>query len=175
MSTLPRPHASRMPRTVVIAFVLLVLTLAGHTAADGALPSTFGLLIVSAIVVALTAAISDRRRNFVWLTAYLFGVQVLGHVLLTFTTTHHHHSNVWMTLPMVIGHLVAAMLGAGAIAFGTSTIDSWIRYLATSLFIGVSLPVVRPAIVTITDNNFQTPSSTRFLHHQLIRRGPPAA
>lgn len=175
MITSPRPQASRLPRTVVIAFVLSVLTLAGHTAADGVLPSTLGLLFVSAVVVALTVAISDRKRNIVWLTGYLLGVQVLSHVLLTFTSTHHHHSTVWMTVPMVLGHLVAALLGASVIAFGVNTIDGWVRYLATSLFIGIPLPVVRPAVAAFTGPQDQTLTNVRFLHHQLIRRGPPAA
>lgn len=155
-----------------LAALLLILTLSGHTAAAGMLPSLAAVVIAAAPAVALTLAVSDRRRSFAWLAAYLLLGQLLLHVVLSAAAGHAH-----ALIPepgMVLAHAIAGILAAAVFARGEQLAARWTAYLGQALGTPAMLvPSFDPLLVAAPAGPVEHAVGALLTHH-VARRGPPA-
>ena len=167
-----RGSSGRWSRTAPLAALLLILTLAGHTAAAGMLPSLAAVAIAAAPAIALTLAVSDRRRSFAWLAAYLLLGQLLLHVVLSAASGHVH---ALIPQPgMVLAHAIAGTLAAAAFAHGEQIAARWMAYLGQALGTpALLLPSVDPLLVPAPAGPIEHAVGAILAHH-VARRGPPA-
>jgi hypothetical protein len=162
----------RWSRSLCLATTLLILTLAGHSAASGALPSAAACLITAAPALALTLAVSARRRSMAWLTGYLLLGELLLHLVLSAASGHAH-----ALLPspvMLAAHTVASIVAAAVFAQGEQLAARWTAYLGQALGIpSLRLPALpihlAPAPAGVVDH-----AAGLLLAHHVARRGPPA-
>lgn len=164
-------------RRIVLTTVVVALTLAGHSAAEGALPSAWGLALAVLIAAALTLIAIAKTRSWAWLFAFLLGSQVLLHAILVVTAGHSHatggSSLLVLTGWMAIAHVVVAALAAAVLAFGEMTVSAWARLLSATLgmrFAGLG-PVNERTIVHSLRTRWFTITSD--LAWDATRRGPP--
>ena len=158
----------------MMSAALAVLTIAGHTAGDGSLPTPIGLVLVSCFAFALAFAVSDRRRSFPWLLGYLLAAQVLLHVLLTFAASHGHAGSSVPMTGMVAGHAVGGLAAALVLAYADDLIACWAMLLAHVLGtppVTEALPSGSPCALRVAPPAVATRHSLR---HHVERRGPPA-
>ncbi len=152
---------------------LTVLTLGGHTAGAGTLPSPAGLVLVCSVSFALTYAVSDRRRGLIWLLAYLLGSQALLHVLLSFTAGHQHGSALLPPPAMLAGHALAAFVATFLLAHADGLLERWLLLLSHAL-----------GAPRLGNGPGRAPANVRARHraraellcallHHVERRGPP--
>ena len=106
----------RGARRVALAGVLLLVTVLGHSAAAGSLPTMTGLLGAAAVSAALAFAVADRRRSAPWLFGYLLAGQVLLHVVMS--AMGHHAFALIPDTQMLAAHIAAA--GVAAVLFAKS-------------------------------------------------------
>lgn len=162
----------RWSRALPLAGILLILTLAGHTAAAGMLPALGAVIIAAAPALALTLAVGGRRRSLAWLTVYLLLGQVLLHVVLSAASGHAH-----ALLPsgsMVLAHVIASVLAAIAFCQGEQLAARWAAYLGQALGApALPLPSFRPLLVPAPVGPAD-PAVGSVLTHHVARRGPPA-
>ena len=136
------------------------------------LPSLAAVVIAAAPALALTLAVSDRRRSFAWLTAYLLLGQLLLHLVLSAASGHAH-----ALIPgpgMVLAHAIASILAAAAFSQGEQLAARWTAYLGQALGTpALPLPSIRPYLVPAPAGPIEHAVSGLLTHH-VARRGPPA-
>ncbi len=154
---------------------LAVLTVAGHTAAQGSIDAV-GVVVTAAISVALGLSVTRGPLGFPRLLAFLLAGQALLHVVLAFASAHSHGTAVGApsTAAMVAGHVLAAIVAAMVVCHADGLMARWSALLGSTL--GWSRPVpVRPArpmdavLPYVEDRGLVL----RHLDHRLQRRGPP--
>ena len=156
---------------------LVLLTLAGHTAGSGSLPSPLGLAIVTALAFGLAYATASRRLAPLQLLAFLLGAQLLLHLVLTTASGHMNGSTAGPgTAAMIAGHVAAAVVAAVLLDQSDQLIDRWASFWATALGAAplvssvaqepcrLVCPPVVPHLV-----------HSEHLQHDVVRRGPPAS
>ncbi|MGI5218773.1 hypothetical protein [Nocardia sp. CA-290969] len=105
------PDTTRVLRGVSVGALSSCVTVAGHRAGGGALPSeTAGLLMLIVCSAAGCVAGAARGPSRSRLMAALVGAQVLGHLALTFADLHRHVAVV--DERMLGAHLLAVVAGA---------------------------------------------------------------
>lgn len=136
------------------------------------LPSLAAVVIAAAPALALTLAVSDRRRSVTWLTAYLLLGQLLLHVVLSAASGHAH-----ALIPgpgMVLAHAVAALLAAAAFGHGEQVAARWAAYLGQALGAPpLRLPSIHPRLAPAPAGPVEHAVGALLTHH-VARRGPPA-
>ncbi|MFC4786452.1 hypothetical protein ACT8ZV_18395 [Nocardioides sp. MAHUQ-72] len=103
-------------RALLLAAVVLVTGVVGHTSADGLLPGPAGLTVLAALVLVTCAALLGRPATRLRLVAVTVGGQTLVHLALTVTAGHagDHTTAVVRRapspLPVVDGRRVGSLL-----------------------------------------------------------------
>lgn len=164
------PDRLRTARAGALGSVILLLTLIGHTAGHGALPTAGGLFAAGALAFAVGSAVARRRLHLPALVTLLLATQAVLHVVLNATSPHGGGSTGGA---MLLGHVAAAIAAAVVIDRGEQVLARWIAYLAQA--IGGSadrepaLQQERPAAWPSVGHGFSA-----FLTYVVVRRGPPA-
>jgi hypothetical protein len=112
----------------------------------------------------------------------LLAGQVLLHTVLTFTAAHEigvEHGSGSSLLPstaMLIGHILAALLAALALAFGESISARWASALTHLLGTpALTLPATPTLPARTTPGEAPARPVLSSLRHHVARRGPPIA
>ena len=162
-------------RSAALTCAMLLLTVVVHTQAHGDLPSAGTLLVITPLVLALSALFLNHKRGYALLIAFSVGTQALLHVLLTVGAGHgSHHASLLPSVPMLLGHLGAVVVTAAVLAHADELLHRWIEILRTALFshFSIALPVglacprrfdQSPTLLVLQD-----------LDHAIHRRGPPS-
>lgn len=163
----------RAARATLVSSALIVLTLAGHTAASGALPDVPALALTALIATALTAAVSERRMTLPAMLAYLVGAEALLHVVLA--VAGHGHGSLLPSASMITAHLMAAVGSALVLVEAERILDRWLVLLRRAL--GSAFPALRPIPAPLTGAVVTGPLTSTLLTllHARELRGPPAA
>ena len=167
----------RIVRAGLLGSALTVLTLAGHTAAGGAL-DVVGAGITAVVALALAVALSARALSFPLLLTVLLAGQGLLHVLVTLNAGHAHAAAGPSADPavMVAAHALAALVAAALITHADHLATRWQAFLSTVL--GASVPSLpTPTLPTRTGvpRADSTAGALVLLLHGVIRRGPPVS
>jgi len=124
-------------RRIALAITIAVLTVSGHSAASGMLPSTAGLVLTVLIAASLTLAATSSRRSWAWLVAFLLGSQLLLHAVLVVSSGHAHMVNGPAPLVptgwMALAHVVVTFVAAGLLVHGAAILDCWVALLTATL------------------------------------------
>ena len=157
----PPVDSGRVLRGTLVAVWALGLSLVGHAAAGGGLPSAPSLAPLSAVAVAVGCVVAGRRIGFVRALAALLLLQPLLHLVLH--ALGHQHAALldpssltstaapsWhLAVPMVCGHVAAAVVGALWIAWA----DAWLWRALVRLGLALTLlerPSPARAAVAVT-------------------------
>jgi hypothetical protein len=172
-----KPGDGRWTRTFLLGGALSVLTLAGHTAADGAVDAV-GVAVTTAVSLGLARALATRTRSVPALVGILLAGQALLHVVLTVATGHASHGGAGGAMPasvMIVAHAAAAVVAAVLIGHADSVAAAWRRFTRTLL--GGPLPSSPsgPAFPGGLPSDAAPISSSVRLRHHVIRRGPPVS
>ena len=165
----------RIVRAGLLGSALAVLTLAGHTAAGGAL-DVIGVGVTAIVAFALAAALSARPLPVPVLLAVLLAGQGLLHVLLTLSADHAHAAAGAPIAPaaMAGAHALAAIVAAALLTYADRLAARWQAFLGTVLgasTLSLPTPAVPPrAGIAPAD---VTAGVLVLLLHGVIRRGPP--
>lgn len=104
----------RLVRGGAVAAVALLLTVAGHAAAGGAVPDAGLLVVLGLLLAGVLVALADRQPSLGALVLTLGGTQLALHVLLDALAGHAHGAAVTMTatspVPMITAHVVLTLL-----------------------------------------------------------------
>lgn len=171
-----RPGVSgrRLLRGTVLGTAILAVTLAGHAAGGGHLPSLGYYLALLPLAVMLSLAATARRRSLVTLIALTIGLQALLHVLMVVIGAHGTHGVRMLPSALMLAvHLGAAIVVGWSLAHGDTLIDRWLAFWQA--FAASFLDLWQPRIAVAA---FPAPvpgaSITRpALRDAIIRRGPP--
>lgn len=162
----------RRARATLVATALTILTLAGHTAGEGALSLTSIVLVA---LVSTGLAIAASRRPLTWPRAMLILLagQALLHVLMTFTAGHGHATAIDVPL-MIMSHVAAAAIAAAVLMHADGLLARWSAFIAATVGT-VPLILVEPheapsALLPIPEGARESHDALR---HGVVRRGPP--
>jgi len=160
-------------RAALVASTLLVLTLAGHSAGNGAV-TLAGLLAATVLSTAL--AVATTRRPLSWRRAItvLLGGEALLHLVLTFTSGHGHTSTAIDGTTMVVAHVLASLVAAAVLVRAEGIAAAWSAYLRAT--VGASLPVPGAPHAPAHSPRHVSACARRTLagiRHVLVLRGPP--
>ncbi len=170
----------RASRAALVSLAVVVMTLAGHSAASAALPGGPGVLVAIALGVGLTIAVTERRLTLGWLLAYLIGMQALLHVVLAVaghdgSPTAPAHSSLLPSGPMAGAHLVAALAAAVVLVEADRIIERWATLIGHALgTTRLYVPRPRPR-TTRPVAPMALGTMLVALRHAVARRGPPAS
>jgi hypothetical protein len=158
------------------------LSLAGHLGAGGSLPTSTTAIVLVALTVAGSVALSGRRWTVSALLTVLLGVQVVFHVAFgdhqgATGVAGHHHAAHSLSASMVLAHLLAAV--------GTSLLlrrgESWCWRLVALLSrpshvarVSDDSPVLASAARRLLIRHTSTVLRSLLLADAQPRRGPPA-
>lgn len=181
---------SRVARTGAATGVALAAAASGHLGAGGAALSASGLLAAAAALVAPAWWLTGRERGWGPLAGALFAGQLAAHALFTATSPagdmgmhlspeHHGMGRLPVEL-MLLGHLLAAAVGAAWLRRGERRAWAAGRRAAAALHQTLSVLTGRPVRVSADggvlcwDLREGRPTQQRVvLRHAIIRRGPP--
>ncbi|MGH3815937.1 MAG: hypothetical protein ACRDUV_26405 [Pseudonocardiaceae bacterium] len=186
---------SRVARTGAAAGVALAAAAGGHLGSGGAALSAPGLLAAAAALVAPAWWLTGRERGWGPLAGALLTGQLAAHALFTVTSpTGHagmhlspghlspeHHEVGWLPVDlMLLGHLLAAVVGAAWLRRGERRAWAAARRAAAALQQTLSVLLGRPVQVPADggalrwDAREGHPTQQRaVLRHTIILRGPP--
>lgn len=157
---------------MLFALGLLLITLIGHTAAQGALPDLVGLIVMSALALVTSTVVMAHKRSSAAVFAYLLVGQFVLHMVATYTGSHAAHGASVSTSVMVLTHTALALV-LTVVAQHMDRIVAMFRTLGQTLLgrhVVVPGPVAtlhRPLPITVAP----LVSSEKFSPHS--RRGPP--
>lgn len=165
-------------RLVALSAVVFCLSVAGHTAASGMVPSLTGLCLALILSTGLSVASLAKPRSWAWLLLFIAGAQALIHVVLVISGSGHRPpmGGVVPLLPsaqMVVAHASVTIVVAGTLATGERVLLAWARLLAAALgprF--VALAPVAGSTPPVLDRDRWSPS-IRLVVSGVARRGPP--
>lgn len=172
-------HGFVWTRRLAVALAVVMLSLLGHAAADGAMPSPVGLLL--AVLVGLGLASGTRARMpLAQLTAVVLGGQALMHLLFAVSGDCGPHGSGSAGLvpsgSMLAGHLVASIAVIGLLRHGDRVLLAWTTLLTSALGVLVEDSCLVPCAAGSCPGD--EPSHVRLArlaHAPLSRRGPPTA
>ncbi len=194
--TLAGGAPSRVARTGAAAGVTLAAGTGGHLLGSGAAAlSAPGLLAAAAALLAPAWWLTGRERGWGPLAGALFAGQLAAHALFTATSpagdagmhlspghlSPGHHEAGWLPADlMLLGHLLAAVLGAAWLRRGERRAWAAARRAAAALRQTLSVLLGRPVQVPADggvlrwDAREDHPTQQRaVLRHTIILRGPP--
>lgn len=163
-------------RAGLIGGALITLTLAGHTAAGGALDA-MGTALVVALALAFGSATVRVRLPLALLLGVLAAGQGLLHLILTVAGSHAHAAAVTATAPspstMLLAHTFATLLAAAVILRIDGLVERWLRFVRAVLGWAMHLAPVPAAHSTAAVTGHDIPIALLVLRHGVSRRGPP--
>lgn len=162
----------RDARRGVLAVVLVLLSLAAHSAAAGSLPTLSAVLAGTAVAGAIAWAVLGQRRSFTSLAVILFAGQLLMHAVTV--AVGHHGVSYLPDQRMLIAHLLAAVIVAGIFAHGEHIVETWIRAACRLLGV-VSLPALEFTRPRLARLDYRLSSIASIAGNPCLRRGPPLA
>lgn len=189
----------RVARTGAAAGVALAAAAGGHLGSGGAV-SAPGLLAAAVALVAPAWWLTGRERGWAPLAGALLTGQLAAHTLFTTTSPtgeavmhinhgHHspghlspgHHAVGWLPVDlMLLGHLLAAVVGAAWLRRGERRAWAAARRAAAALHLTLSVLLGRPiqvpadGAVLLWDAREDHPTEQRaVLRNTIIVRGPP--
>ncbi len=180
----------RVARTGAAAGVALAAAAGGHLGSGGAALSAPGLLAAAAALLAPAWWLAGRERGWGPLAGALFAGQLAAHALFTVTSPagdagmhmnpgHHEVGGLPAGL-MLLGHLLAAAVGAAWLRRGERRAWAAARRVAAALHQTLSVLLGRPVQVPADggvlrwDAQKGHPTQQRaVLRHTIILRGPP--
>lgn len=157
--------------------MVVFLSLAGHAAGRGAVPSAGGILLAVILASGLTFAVTRQRHSFQWLLAFLLMAQLLIHAVLVVSHTHAMAGDGAMPLvptgSTAVAHVVASVVAAIVLAYGEVIVAGWIRLCSTALAIWVTRTA--PPVEGARPVEGREPWSVIDADHvwDVARRGPP--
>ena len=166
-----------MARAAVVASAAIGISLVAHSAAHGATP-TLGVL-VSGLAVAVLVGINTSTRRYTTGRAFLVLVLLQPVLHLWFVAGAHGNHAIDSTastasaVPMVLAHIVAALVVAWWIGQGDAVIWQWVS-VVWSQIVARSAPVA----ILLTPSVRKTPTKACSelllqLCGSLTHRGPP--
>lgn len=168
-------RSRRRARVALVSAALVVLTLAGHSAASGRLPGLLSVAIVVGTATMLTAAATARRVSPTWLAAYLIGGQALLHVLLAMSDAHGHATTLIPSPLMLAAHGAAAIGAALVLVEADALIGRWAGLVGQVFGIDRAIEIGTPRVrVSHRATNVDVPGVLPTLLNAVVRRGPPA-
>lgn len=159
-------------RSAAFALGLVLVTLIGHTAAQGALPDFTGLVVMAALAFVTSMLVMSRKRSSVVVFSYLLAGQFALHLVATLTGAHGTDQVHASVTAMMVTHSLLALV----LTFVAQHMDRIVEALRslgrTILGRGVPLVLVRVR----THRGFATQSVfpgsySGYSPHS--RRGPP--
>jgi hypothetical protein len=181
---------SRVTRTGAAAGVTLAAAAGGHLGSGAAALSVPGLLTAAVALVAPAWWLTGRERGWGPLAGALLAGQLAAHALFTATSpaaeagmhlSHGHHAAGWLPIElMLLGHLLAAAVGAAWLRRGERRAWDAARRAAAALHQTMSMLLGRPVqvpadgVVLRWNTREGRPVQQRMvLRHTIIQRGPP--
>jgi hypothetical protein len=170
-------------RSAVVALSAIGLALLGHLIGGGATPGQGALTMPVLVVLLVSYGLSGRRWTIGPLVAVLLGAQVLFHVVFA-GATHSHHATFASAgamatghpaLPMVVGHIAAAMVTALLLRRGEDWLWDLVALLARA-WRAARIAVARPVDAArglAGSLPGELPATLDLLEHAVARRGPP--
>ncbi|MEU3018685.1 MULTISPECIES: hypothetical protein [unclassified Nocardiopsis] len=176
-------------RAGVFTLVCVSLSAIGHTVSSGHDVPVPGLLVGTAVVLAVAWALTGRRHGPGMLTAWMLWGQLALHV--TFSATqeagggHADHTGAALVsqdpMPawaMILMHLVMALVSAFWLHRGENALFAFLRFMALTLvpllLVVGAVTVERtssPARYRAADQ--RPPARAPYLRHSRVLRGPP--
>lgn len=184
--TLPVDAPGRVVRSGAAAGVALAAATAGHLASGGTALSVPGTMAAAGALALPAWWLTGRERGWGPLAGALVAGQLGAHALFTATTTSQmagpgHHQSGWLpTDLMLLGHLLAAAVGAAWLRRGERR--AWTaarRAVSTVHQMVVALlsrpPQVPPQLDVVRWNarRDQPIKQSKVLRNTIILRGPP--
>lgn len=157
---------------MLFALGLMVVTLVGHAAAQGALPDRTGLAAMTALALVTSAAVMSRKRSTLVVFTYLLVGQIALHMVASTTGAHTSHGVHGSVTFMVATHTLLA-LALTFVALHMDRIVAALQILGRTL-LGrhvVALRVNAPAPRFFADTASPLTSYLGYSPHS--RRGPP--
>ncbi|MEO5874657.1 MAG: MFS transporter, partial [Streptosporangiaceae bacterium] len=141
----------RLARASVFSAVCVILTSAGHLAADGTLMEPWAVVGGFLGLLAFSVILSDHERSLPTIMGGLVGGQFTLHALFTATERDDHHTVVrvaadgGLSPAMVAAHLLAAVLSAWWLRRGERAAWALARQLARRAVPRLLAAVLDPA------------------------------
>ncbi|MGQ0777567.1 MAG: hypothetical protein ACT4NY_24685 [Pseudonocardiales bacterium] len=183
---------SRVTRTGAAAGVALTAAACAHLGAGATTVASTGLLAAAAALVAPAWWLTGRERGWGALAGALLVGQLAAHALFTVTSpgaaagaatamSPEHHEADWLPVDlMLVGHLLAAAVGAAWLRRGERRAWAAARRAAAALRLAVS--VLLGCLVRVPVDSgvlrWDTPGEhpvqqRKLLRNSIILRGPP--
>lgn len=161
-------------RGAVLGAAAVLITTLGHSGGHGALPEPGLLLLLMPLAIALGSLVAHKRRSGAWVLGFVLALQVLFHLLLTIAAGHGHQGSLLPDVPMLLGHLIAALIIAAVLTHGDGLIHRWIAFWqALALELGWVPAPQAFAVAPVYRESTLAESTT--LAHAIARRGPPSS
>jgi hypothetical protein len=157
----------------VLAALCTLVAVVGHARGGGDVPPIPALLVVAGLVGTAFVVLADRRREFSEILFAALVCQPAFHIAFALPV-HGHGGTVPIDLPMVTGHVLAALGTASLLSYGEAAL--WAAY---HLLTGVRpprlepVPVLPPPAAARYENVELAPIRRRLLARIPPRRGPP--
>ncbi|WP_026820914.1 hypothetical protein [Arthrobacter castelli] len=173
------PAPLRHLRALLLTAVLFSLSAAGHLAGGGVLPEPGPAAVMFALMFQPVMLLTVRRLSYgMLLTILITGQAMLHQAFMIFSPMAHHgamahHDPMYGSLPMLAGHVAAAVVAAWFLCRSETALWqllAWLRPLAAVPVAGV-IPA-RPPQVFIR-NPLLVPSPWRNIPVNSLR-GPPS-
>jgi hypothetical protein len=164
---------ARRLRSVAFAASAVGLTLGAHVTAHGEPPDVLFLLMLVALVDAVSSTFARRPRGPVATAAALLTTQVVLHVAFVLAApAHAAHAEHVLSAPMLAAHGVAAVVLAVLLSHGERLVSHVARVLLPVAVLRPfrPLPVTRPAVAAVPND---VPLGLGACLHDISRRGPP--
>jgi hypothetical protein len=164
---------ARRLRSVAFSASAVGLTLGAHITAHGEPPDVLFVLVLVALVDAMSSAFAQRPRGPVATTAALLTTQVLLHVAFVLAApAHGAHAEHVLSVPMLAAHGIAAVVLAVLLSHGERLVSHVARVLLPVAVLRpfYPFPVTRPAVAALPND---VPLGLGASLHDISRRGPP--
>ena len=166
--------STRLMRGAALGVAAVVITALGHSGGHGALPEPGLLALLLPLALALGTLVAHKRRSGAWVLGFVLALQVLFHLLLTIAAGHGHQGSLLPDTPMLLGHLIAALVVAAVITHGDALIHRWIAFWH-DLTLELGWTPAPPAITAAPVFVGLTLKESSALAHAIARRGPPSS
>jgi hypothetical protein len=166
--------STRLMRGAALGAAAVLITALGHSSGHGALPEPGLLVLLLPLALALGSLVAHKRRSGAWVLGFVLALQVLFHLLLTIAAGHGHQGSLLPDTPMLLGHLIAALVVAAVITHGDALIHRWIAFWH-ALALQFSWTPAPQAVTAAPVFIEPTLTESTALAHAIARRGPPSS
>jgi hypothetical protein len=169
----PTTSGACRARSAAFAASAVGLTLGAHVTAHGEPPGVPFLLLVVALVEALSSTFARRPRGPVATAAALLMAQVVLHVAFVLAAPAHAvHGEHLSSRPMLVAHGIAAVVLAVLLSRGERLITHVARLFLPVALLRPFRPVAVSRLVVAASSH--VPLRLKASLHDISRRGPPS-